>query len=159
MKGRAAKSHAALDLVASDLFLGLGAVMLVVVAALSLGLQDMVTRLLPSQNARPGDTRDAATALTATTGLTVLLADEAGLHHLKAGSGEVIALDDLWKSDRLEVWFAEEPLLIIAPSGQEVAFLTYSRASQSHPAPLLTLRLPHDCRELRQTGPDFQCLP
>lgn len=159
MTPRPAETHPALNLVASDLFFGVGAVILVVVAALSLGLKDMVARIVADRTASAEETRLATAALVETSGLKVLLADAQGLHRMQGKTDALIALDDLWQSDQLSDWFAEEPLLIIAASGQETAFLTFSRAAEFHPAPLATLRLTQDCRELRRLGDRFQCQP
>lgn len=159
MTGRPDKTHPALNLVASDLFFGLGAVMLVVVAALSLGLQAMVTRVLADQGARAEDTMTAAASLTARTGLVLLLADGQGLHRLQGGARTSIPLDDLWQSDAPDLWLAEDPILVITPAGQDTAFLTFSRAASSHPGRIRTLRLPQECRDILQDGQDFRCQP
>lgn len=159
MTGRPGDSHPALNLVASDLFFGLGAVILVTVAALSLGLKDMVARVITDQSATPDETRAASASLAAQTGQTVLFADAAGLHRMHRGSEALIPLADLWDAPDLPGWLAEEPLVIIAASGQEAAFLTFSRAASAQPAPLQTLRLPGDCAELRATDRGYVCTP
>ena len=130
-----------------------------VVAALSIGLKDMVARIVADRTASSEETRKAAAAMVETSGLTVLLADSQGLHRMKGETDTLIGLDDLWQSDQLRAWFTEEPLLIIAASGQESAFLTFSRAAEFHPAPVATLRLTQECRELRRLGDSFQCQP
>jgi hypothetical protein len=149
----------ALHLVAADLFFGLGAVMLVAVAAVSLGLQEMVARTIADATASPAETRDAAASLAVQVGTAVLLADEQGLHLLENGATALIATDDLWSSDLLADWLADDPLLVIAVSGQDAAFLTYSRAVDLRPDPLATLRLPHECRNLRPTPDGVLCEP
>jgi|JI10StandDraft_1071094.scaffolds.fasta_scaffold95496_2 hypothetical protein len=159
MIGQTDRSHPALNLVASDLFFGLGAVLLVVVAALSLGLREMVTQIVADRTADPDDTRQAVAALGAAFDGPVLLADDQGLHRMSGQTSALIALDALWTSDQLPDWLAENPLLIVALSGQEVAFLTFARAAETHPAPLATLRLTDDCHAIRQEAQHFLCLP
>lgn len=159
MTGRAGGQHPALNLVASDLFFGLGAVMLVVVAALSLGLQQMVTRLVADRVTDAEDTSSALAALSRTDDVTLLLADAEGLHHIQGGTETSVALDEIWAFPQLSDWLADEPLLVIAPSGQETAFLTFARAAEIHPEPLATLRLTQDCRTFRRSGTGFACQP
>lgn len=159
MTGKADRSHPALNLVASDLFFGLGAVLLVVVAALSLGLKEIVTQIISDRTAAPDDTRQAVAALVAASDKTVLLADDQGLHRMQGETSTLISLDALWTSDELPDWLADAPLLVIAISGQETAFLTYARAAETHPAPLATLRLTQDCHAIRHVGQDFLCAP
>lgn len=156
---RTGPSQGAMNLVASDLFFGLGAVLLVVVAALSLGLRDMVARVAQEMTATPDQTRAAVVALGQVTGEALLLADATGLRHIQDGRETLIPLDDLWQSDLLAGWLAEAPLLVIAPSGQDTAFLTYSRAAALRPEPIPTLRLPQDCRQLIRAVDGFQCQP
>ncbi len=159
MTGRTDPSHPALNLVASDLFFGLGAVLLVMVAALSLGLREVVTQIVADRSATPEDTRQAVSTLGAATDGSVLLADDQGLHRIAGQTSELIALDALWTSDQLPDWLGDNPLLIVALSGQDVAFLTFARAAETHPAPLATLRLTEDCHAIRQEAQHFLCLP
>lgn len=159
MTGKADRSHPALNLVASDLFFGLGAVLLVVVAALSLGLQQVVTQIITDRIAAPQDTRDAVAAYGAVSNRPVLLADDQGLHRVAGQTSALIPLDVLWASEHLPAWLDDDPLLIIALSGQETAFLTFARAAETHPAPLATLRLTQDCHAIRNVGQDFECVP
>jgi hypothetical protein len=150
--------HGPLNLVAADLFFGLGAVILVAVAALSLNVRNMLSEVMGSQGAGSQDTLQAAAALSATTG-PILLADAAGLHRLADGAGSLIALDDLWAAPDLPAWLAETPLLVVAPQGQDAAFLTFSRAAGAGTPPLATLRLTQDCRALRLAAQGIQCEP
>lgn len=148
-----------MDLVASDLFFGLGAVMLVVVAALSLSLREVVTRSLSDLAPDATDTRQAATRLAVETGDTVLLADAEGLHRFGTDKAELSGLDGLWSDPRLATWLAEDPLLVIAPLGQDAAFLTFSRAAELDPDLIVTLRLTQDCRAIRKVAQGYECQP
>ena len=152
------EDHGVMNLVASDLFFGLGAVLLVAVAALSLSVQQVVSRAVADRSAAAEDTRVAVAVLAATTG-PILLADAQGLHRLTADRADLIEPDDLWSAPELAAWLAASPLLVIAPTGQDVAFLTYSRAAGEGLAALPTLRLTKDCRALRQTAQGFACSP
>lgn len=159
MTSKVDRSHPALNLVASDLFFGLGAVLLVVVAALSLGLKEIVGQITSDRTAAPEDTRQAVAALVTTLDRSVLLADDQGLHLMGGETSTLISLDALWTSDQLPDWLADAPLLIVALSGQDTAFLTFARAAQTHPEPLATLRLTQDCHAISQVGQDFLCQP
>lgn len=159
MRDRAEPGHATLNLVASDLFFGLGAVILFLVAAISVGLQDIVSQALDDRAAGTEETREAVSALAVDMGAPVLLADAAGLHRLEGATVDLIPLDDLWSSDRLGAWLGGAPLLVVALSGEDTAFLIFSRAATLSADPLVTLRLTQDCHRLRQTGQTFACDP
>lgn len=152
-------NHGALNLVASDLFFGLGAVILVAVVVLSLNLREVVTRAMADRAATDTDTRQAAADLSAAISAPVLLADAQGLHRLVAGQRTTIPLADLWAAPGLDAWLGEAPLLVIAPQGQDAAFLLFSRAATVAPTPLPTLRLTRDCRALMPFAGGFQCQP
>jgi hypothetical protein len=151
------KDQGPLNLVASDLFFGLGAIMLVVVAAVSLNLRAVMERVVTSRTPGPEATLRAVKGIDP--GAPVLLADAAGLRRIVGGREELIALDRLWQDPRLEGWLQDDPLLIVAAAGQEAAFLTFSRAASLRPEPIATLRLPGDCRILRQTAEGILCQP
>jgi hypothetical protein len=148
-----------LNLIASDLFFGLGAVILVTVAALSLTLQDVVARAMTDGRALPEDTRRAAAELSLAISRPILFADAEGLHRLAAGRRTTLALDDLWGAPELAGWLEGPPLLVIAPQGQDAAFLTFSRAAGLATAPLPTLRLTQDCRVLLPQAEGLECQP
>ena len=152
------QGQSALNLVASDLFLGLGAVMLVVVAAVSFGLQDMVARIA-GPVASTTETRQAVLALSRQTDRPLLLADAQGLHRTRGGTGADIGLDQVWTSPDVPEWLAEDPLLIIAADGQDAGFLVFSRAAQDGLGAVTTLRLPRGCRDLALTPGGIACAP
>ena len=148
---------AARNLVIADLFFGLGAVLLIVIAVISLSVKDMLSDLIATSAPDVQDTERAVQAL-AMARAPVLYATSAGLHRVTANSTEQIGLNDISAAPLLAEWLADTRLLIIDPAGQEAAFLTFARAARSDMAGLNTLRLTSACRSLQASGADqFAC--
>ena len=159
MRYRTVSDKGSMNLVASDLFFGLGAIMLVLLAALSLGLRGIVSQALADRSAKPDEVRQAVAELAAARQAPVLLADSSGLHRLAGNTAALIALDDLWAAEQLSLWLADDPLLVVTASGEDAAFLVFSRAATLSAAPIVTLRLTQNCKSLAQSGETFVCNP
>ena len=138
------------NLVISDLFFGLGAVLLIVIAVVSLSVQNMLSGLIATSDPDFKDTEAAVQTLARDSG-PVLFARSGGLQWVTTDGAEMIGVNDFSTEPRLQRWLGDATMLIIDADGQVAAFLTLASAARSGVTALNTLRLAMPCRALRPT--------
>lgn len=152
-------------LIVSDLFFGLAAVLLIVLALLSSQIAPLMQRA-GKPDADPQFLRSATPALAAHKGGVrhLMLLDAQGVMMTAAAQNgdtvtDAIPLDEMLGSAPLLQGLHAEPLVLIAPDGLEAAFLLSSRAASEGVATLTTYRLPQGCRQLIWRGAEqLRCL-
>ena len=145
------------SLVAADIFFGLGAIILIVLALLSLNFQTILSTAAQSDAATRAELRSSATRLSQTQGV-VLLADAQGIQISQDAQSSAIALDAISGLQELTDHLRAGALLIIGPEGREAAFLLQASAARAGIPSHRVVRLPIRCRDfVPSTADTIEC--
>lgn len=152
------EDHGVVDrnLVTSDIFFGLGAILLIVVALLSLNIKDILTSI-DNRSAISAEELSATLMEYASLQGPVIYAVEAGVLLLEAGEEIEVPLNEVVPSEEVKLWLQRSNLLIVDPNGLEASFLLHSVASSLGMGSVRTMRLPNDCQSISIDADQLVC--
>ncbi len=130
------------SLVVSDIFFGLAAILLILLALMSASLQTMLQSTAPEH----ADSLEAAQELLAEFPV-ILFLDNAGITTIGENASHV-PLNAILSNERLPSLLAQDPLILIASDGIEAAFLMSALAERLDILALNTARLDKHCSDL-----------
>lgn len=117
-------SHNTRNLVISDIFFGLAAILLIVLALMTANLRALIERRAPGET----QSLEALADLPPSMG-TVIFAGAAQVV-IFGETDTRISLDDVLNDPAVAISLSDDPLVVIAPEGGEAAFLVVARAAR-----------------------------